>query len=190
MTPKYLNSYLKNALNAHVHVSIPGIWYEQMKLILQGLCSDNIMPGEGVAIVKEYKGVKLFDENGIPYAYSELMMDQLIACELRRITKMMSGEGKNQGKMYATINWEGHPWEFTKMPGDFKEYFETVIKYSDHADKVLLANMGVSSSLISVDANGKLSNQGAEAWYNYLLYVTTIALMNGLFSEISTERSI
>ncbi len=104
------------------------------------------------------------------------MMDQLIACELRRITKMMSGEGKNQGKMYATINWDGHPWEFDKMPGDFKEYFDTVIKYSDHADKVLLANMGVSSSLISVDANGKLANQGAEAWYNYLLYVTTIAM--------------
>lgn len=176
LTPKYLNSYLKNALNAHVHVSIPGLWYEQFKAILQEICSDNIAPGEGVAVVKEFKGVKLFDDNGVPFAYSELMMDQLIACELRRITKMMSGEGKNQGKMYATINWDGHPWEFTKMPGDFKEYFETVIKYSDHADKVLLANMGVSSSLISVDANGKLANQGAEAWYNYLLYVTTIAM--------------
>jgi hypothetical protein len=33
LSPKYLNSYLKNALNAHIHVIIPGTWYNAQKEI-------------------------------------------------------------------------------------------------------------------------------------------------------------
>lgn len=173
LSPKYLNSYLRNALNAHIHAIIPGNWVDQMKTILQEICTNNAMSGDSLPATKEFKGVKLYNDKGQPYAFNEAMVDELIACELRRITSMMSGEGKNQGKMYATVSWDDHPWKFEKFPGEFKDYFETVLKYAEHADAALLANMGVSSSLISVDNNGRISNKGAEAWYSYLLHIIT-----------------
>ena len=176
LAPKYLNSYLKNALNAHIHVEIPGEWYEKHREILQLLCTDNLTGGEDVPLQPEYRGVKLISDLGKPIAYSESMMDQLITCELRRITKLMSGEGKNQGKLYATTKWGENGWTFNEFPGKFKEFFDTIIKYDERADKVILANKGISSSITNVDSSGIISKSGNEAWYNYLLYVISLTL--------------
>ena len=177
LTPRYLNSYLKNALNAHIHVTIPGSWYMQMKEILERICSSNVRRDEGVPIQPEYRGVKLIDDKGEPIPFYDSMMDELITCELRRITELMSGEGKNQGKLYATTRWaENDGWKFEDFPGKFKEFFDTILKYDEYADKVILASKGVPSSISNVDGSGIISKSGSEAWYNYLLYVMSLTL--------------
>lgn len=103
LTPRYLNSYLKNALNAHIHVIIPGSWYNRKKEILENICRENLT-GE-CPLQAEYRGVKLIDEKGKPIQFYETMVDGLIVNELKAITSMMSGEGKNQGKLWASTKW-------------------------------------------------------------------------------------
>ncbi|EGK00453.1 hypothetical protein [Dysgonomonas gadei] len=175
LAPKYLNSYLRNALNAHIHVQIPGSWYEQHKIILQQICSDNLMRTD-VPLQTEYRGVKLVGDDGKALPFYESMMDELISCELRRITSLMSGEGKNQGKLYATTKWGEEGWKFEEFPGKFKEFFDTVLKYEEYANKAILTGKGVPSSISNVDGSGIISKSGSEAYYNYLLYVMTLTL--------------
>ena len=147
LTPKYLNSYLKNALNAHVHVKIPQAWIKTHEDILKGLCSNNASSQEA-QWTREYRGVKLVDpEKKMPYRFSQNMVDDLIANELEKITTLLSGEGKNQGKLYATTKVGQEGWEFTEFPSKFKDYFDSVIKYDERADKVTLAGIGISSSV-------------------------------------------
>lgn len=99
-----------------------------------------------------------------------------LSCELRRITSLMSGEGKNQGKLYATTKWGEEGWVFEEFPGKFKDFFDTVIKYEERADQVIVTGKGVPSSISNVDGKGIISKSGSEAWYNYLLYVMTLTL--------------
>lgn len=176
LSPRYLNSYLKNALNAHVHVIIPGTWYEAQKTILEGVCQSNLIGDENTPLQTEYRGVKLVDDQGAPYRFYETMMDDLIGNELRRITELMSGEGKNQGKLYATTKWGEDGWEFKEFPGKFTEYFKSVIDYDKRADQVILAGKGISSSITNVENDGVISKSGSDVYYNYLIYVATLTL--------------
>jgi len=121
LSPKYLNSYLKNALNAHVHVIIPGSWYNKQEEILQQICTENMIAETPVQT--KYKGVNLVDDNGKAIAYYATMVEKVIANELKAITAMMTGEGKNQGKLWASTKWGDAGWEFKEFPGKFKEYF-------------------------------------------------------------------
>jgi len=175
LSPKYLNSYLKNALNAHVHVIIPGSWYNKQKEILQSICIENL--NGDVPVQTEYKGVKLIDENGKKIQFYESMVDQLIANELRAIGNMMSGEGKNQGKMWASTRWAiDDGWEFKEFPSKFKEYFDSVISLDKRSDQVILAGKGINSSITNVENDGVISKSGSEVYYNYLIYVTALTL--------------
>lgn len=176
LSPRYLNSYLRNALNAHVHVIIPGTWYLSQKQILENICQSNLMGDPETPIQVEYKGVKLVDDAGKPYRFFETMMDDLISGELRRITELMSGEGKNQGKLYATTKWGEDGWKFEEFPGKFQEYFKSVIDYDKRADQVILAGKGISSSITNVENDGVISKSGSDVYYNYLIYVATLTL--------------
>ena len=160
LSPQYLNSYLKNALNAHVHVIIPGSWYNKQKEIIQTICLKNLSGDAPVQI--EYKGIKLIDDRGKPIQFYETMMDQLIASELRAIGNMMTGEGKNQGKMWASTKWGNDGWDFKEFPGKFKEYFDSVISLDKRADQVILAGKGINSSITNVENDGVISKSGSE----------------------------
>ena len=172
LSPKYLNSYLKNALNAHIHVIIPGSWYNAQKEILQNICSENLTGEAPVQL--EYRGIKLIDEKGNPISFYESMMEALITNELRNITSLMAGEGKNQGKLYATTKWGEEGWEFKEFPGKFQEFFKTVLDYDKRADQVTLAGKGVPPSISGVDKDGSISNSGSEVYYNYLIYIASL----------------
>ena len=175
LSPKYLNSYLKNALNAHIHVIIPGSWYNKQKETLQTICIENFSGDPPVQT--EYRGIKLVDEKGKPIQFYETMVDQLIAGELKAITSMMSGEGKNQGKMWASTRWaKDDGWEFKEFPGKFKEYFESVISLDQRADQVILAGKGISSSITNVENDGVISKSGSDVYYNYLIYIASLTL--------------
>jgi hypothetical protein len=165
---------LKNALNAHVHVIIPGSWYNRQKEILQTVCLENI--SGDVAVQTEYKGIKLTGENGKPVQFYETMVDRLIVNELRTIGAMMTGEGKNQGKMWASTKWGEDGWEFKEFPSKFKEYFESVISLDKRADQVILAGKGITSSITNVENDGVISKSGSEVYYNYLIYVASLTL--------------
>lgn len=176
LSPKYRNSYLKNALNNHVHAIIPGAWYDFHKNILEQICNNNLMGDQDTPIQSNYKGVELIDKNGKPFGFYEGMMDKLIENELRTITTVMTGEGKNQGKLYATLKWGEEGWEFKEFPGKYKEFFEAIDKYDDSSIKSILMSLGVSGSITNVDNSGITSRSGNEAWYSYLMYVLTLVL--------------
>ena len=176
LSPRYLNSYLKNALNAHVHVIIPGTWYNAQKSILENICQNNLMNSGEVPLQTEYKGVRLIDDAGKPYRFYDTMMNDLIQYELKRITELMSGEGKNQGKLYATTKWGEDGWKFEDMPGKFKEYMDAVISFDKRADQVILAGKGISSSISNVENDGVISKSGSDVYYNYLLYIMSLTL--------------
>jgi len=173
LSPKYLNSYLKNALNAHIHVVIPGSWYNKQRDILQAICLEN-QTGD-LPVQNEYRGVKLIDENGTKIQFYETMVDQVIANELKSITKFLTGEGKNQGKLWASTRWaQDDGWEFKEFPGKFKEYFESVLSLDRRADEVILAGKGISPSITNVEKDGTLSKSGSDVYYNYLIYVNQL----------------
>jgi len=174
LAPKYTNSYYKNALNAHVHVIIPGTWYMQQKSILQDICTRNLQGDPDTPRQTEYRGVKLVDDTGKPFPFYEVMVDDLISCELRRITSLMSGEGKNQGKLYATTQWGDTPWKFEDFPGKFKEFIESINSNDKRSDQVVLASLGIPGAITGVDKDGVISLAGADVYYNYLLYVSTL----------------
>lgn len=174
LTPKYLNSYLKNALNAHVHCKIPASWYNQQREILSDICNTNLMGDDSSPLQSEYRGVRLIDDDGRPYRYNESMMQGLIANELKRITALMSGEGKNQGKLYATIKVGDEGWEFDEFPSKFKDYFDSVISYDKRSDQIVLAGMGISSSITNVENDGVISKSGSDVYYNYIIYLNTL----------------
>lgn len=176
LTPKYLNSYLKNALNAHVHVTIPGTWYQAHKNMLQDICTNNIVGDENTPVQKEYKGVMLVDDKGKPYRFFEAMMNDLISAELKKITELMTGEGENQGKMYATLKYGEEGWKFEEFPSKFKEYFEAVISLDKRADQMILAGKGISSSITNVENDGVISKSGSDVYYNYLIYVGSLTM--------------
>lgn len=174
LAPKYKNSYLKNALNNHVHCIIPGTWVIQQKTILENICNANIQGDEAVPLTVEYKGVKLVDDKGMPYRFFESMVDDLINNELKKITSCMTGEGKNQGKLYATVKWGEDGWKFEDFPGDFKEFFDTITSNDKRSDQVVLASLGIPGAITGVDKEGVISLAGADVYYNYLLYVSTL----------------
>ena len=175
LTPRYLNSYLKNALNAHVHVKIPQAWIVTHTDILKTMCSQNIGSQES-KWVREYRGVKLVDpDKNLPYNFSQNMVDDLIANELEKITGLLSGEGKNQGKLYATTKVGQEGWEFVEFPSKFKDYFESVISYDKRADQVTLAGIGINSSITNVENDGVISKSGADVYYNYVVYLNALS---------------
>lgn len=174
LTPRYVNSYLRNALNAHVHVVIPGSWYQHEHGVLESICRDNMINGKVAS--PYYKGVKLTDENGSPIEFHEGMMEQLINYQLRQITKFMSGEGENQGKLWASTKWGEDGWEFKEFPGSFKEYMEAVITYDKRADQVILAGKGINASITNVENDGVISKSGSDVYYNYMIYANALVI--------------
>ena len=104
------------------------------------------------------------------------MMDQLIKAELTHITNVMTGEGKNQGKLWASLKYGEEGWEFKEFPGKYKEFFDTIDKYDESSIKSILMSLGISASITNVDHSGLSSKSGNEVWYNYLMYVMTLTL--------------
>jgi hypothetical protein len=175
LSPKYINSYLKNALNAHIHVTIPGSWYMKHKEILQDICIQNLQSASPIAL--EYHGVQLVDPvSNLAIQFYEAMMDQLITNELRTITRFMTGEGKNQGKLWASTKWGDDGWTFEDMPGKFKEYMEAVIEYDKRCDNVIMSGKGIPPSLSNVVPEGSSGTSGNDIYYNYMIYNNLLVL--------------
>ena len=178
LTPKFINSYLKNALNARIHVLIPGTWVDKHKQILTDICQNNRM---GDTIQPRYAGVWLINpETSEPLDYRESMIEELIQNKLKEITSLMSGEGKNQGKLWASIKYNlGNAvdeWEFKEIPSNYKEFISALTEYDKRADQVVLAGVGINSSISNVEKDGVISKSGSDVFYNYMIYINSLAV--------------
>lgn len=176
LSPRYINSFLENALNAFIHVEIPGVWISRERDKLEQMCTNNIsMTGTG-DIIGSYEGVYLLDKEGDPKRYDETMMDDRINYELTKITAMLSGRGKNQGKLYASKKYGEEGWVFKDFPGKYKEFMEAVITYDKRADQVILAGKGINSSISNVENDGVISKSGSDVYYNYMIYQNALVI--------------
>lgn len=178
LTPRYINSYLKNALNARVHVVIPGAWVEHQRNIIQSICEQNRISDQKQL---SYSGVILVDNStNTALEYTESMIEQLINNKLSEITKLMSGEGKNQGKLWASIKYTTgngvDEWEFKEIPSNYKEFISSLKDYDSRADQVILAGVGINSSISNVEKDGVISKSGSDVFYNYMIYINNLAI--------------
>ncbi len=178
LTPRYINSYLKNALNARIHVLIPGSWVEKQKNILQDICEQNRYSEKKQ---NYYGGVMLVDPvtNKI-IEFSDTMLEKLISNKLSEITKLMSGEGKNQGKLWASIKYNlgngTEEWDFKEIPSNYKDFITSLKEYDTRADQVILAGVGINSSISNVEKDGVISKSGSDVFYNYMIYINNLAI--------------
>lgn len=173
-TPEYINSFLENALSARHHVIIPQAWIDSKEEALKQLCDTN---AELEASRKPMVDVKIGRKTlEVGKVYTPELLEKYIQLELQKMTEWLSGRGKNQGKIYATRAFNsgvGDPekWEIQEINQRYKEYIEALISYDKRADEVLLSGKGIDSSISNISPSGTISKSGADAFYNYIIYL-------------------
>ena len=177
-TPEYINSFLENALSARHHVIIPNAWIAAKQQYIMRLCDEN---AERQASGKPLKSIKMGKGDSwkidVGTEYTDELLEKYTQMELRKLTNFLSGRGKNQGKVYSSrafVNESGQPeqWEIKEIDQKYKEYIEALITYDKRADMVLLAAKGIDPSISNITPDGTISKSGADAYYNYLIYLT------------------
>lgn len=177
-TPDYINSFLENSLSARHHVIIPEAWFKAKEQALQELCDLNARKKSGGAADSELITIKVGEETlEVGTEYTTALLDKYANMELANLTNFLAGRGKNQGKTYATrsfINENGdvEKWEIDEIPQKYKEYIEALITYDKRADMVLLSAKGIDPSISNITSDGTISKSGADAYYNYIIYLT------------------
>lgn len=179
LTPAYINNYLENAFSARLHVIIPYSWVESKREMLQDLCSKNTE--------LETKGKKLltvkFDNNVLEVGtdFTENILNKYINMELARFSRFLSGAGKNQGKIYSSYSYQTADgkesrWIIEEIPQKYKEYIEGLTSYDKRADEVITMAKGVDSSISNISKDGIISKSGADAYYNYMIYLSNLTI--------------
>lgn len=174
-TPDYINSFLENSLSARHHIIIPEAWFTAKEKALQELCELN---AEKEAKGEELITIKVGEEKlEVGTEYSAALLDKYTNMELTNLTNFLAGRGKNQGKTYATrsfMNESGdvEKWEIDEIPQKYKEYIDAQISYDKRADMVLLSAKGIDPSISNITSDGTISKSGADAYYNYIIYLT------------------
>lgn len=177
-TPDYINSFLENSLSARHHVIIPEAWFTQKKNSLQDLCDLNAQKKAAGEPDDKLIKIKVGEQElNIGTEYTDALLDEYVHLELANLTNFLAGRGKNQGKTYATrsfINENGdvEKWEISEIPQKYKEYIEAQIAYDKRADMVLLSAKGIDPSISNITSDGTISKSGADAYYNYIIYLT------------------
>lgn len=180
-TAGYINSFLRNSLAAKIHIIIPNEWINLKRSQISKLCDENrkIQAKGGKQHI--YKGIEIGTE------FKESTLIKYMQSELRNISKYLSG-ADNQGKAYATIsfknsNGEEERWKIETVDLKYKEYIDSLIAYDKRADEVLLSSVGLDSSISSVSKDGVISKSGADAYYNYLIYLMSLSPEDEICSE-------
>lgn len=177
-TADYINSFLENSLSARHHIIIPEAWFTAKKEALQDLCDMNARKKAEGASDDELIKITVGEETmEVGTEYSDALLDKYTHLELTNLTNFLAGRGKNQGKTYATrsfINGNGdvEKWEIDEIPQKYKEYIEALITYDKRADMVLLSAKGIDPSISNITSDGTISKSGADAYYNYIIYLT------------------
>lgn len=173
LNPKYINSYLRNSLNAKVHVLIPDAWIASKEKTLKTICSENQDRQQaGKDLITEYEGLK---EISTQFDYS--MLQKLINIKIEQVTKVMAGEGENQGKLFVSRRFRTEhgveEWEFKDIPTKYKEFVESITTFEKQAVGTILAGKGLAPSISNVSKEG-IFDSGSQVYYAYLVYLDTL----------------
>jgi hypothetical protein len=176
-TPKNINSFIENSLAARLHIIIPVAWYNTKKEYLEQICKENLdRQAESKTLVTLKVGDDVID---VGTEFREELMTKYVNSELKKISKVLSGEG-NQGKLYASFKYNPgtaeEKWEFVEIPMKYKEYIDALVAYDARADNVLLSSKGVDASLSNITKEGVISKSGADAYYNYIIYLSNLTI--------------
>lgn len=171
--PKFIRSFLRNAMAAKVHVIIPNEWVESKRKQIQSLCEHNRN------LVKEGKEPIRFNGIEIGTQYNDELLIQYTNVELTRLTEYLSG-ADNQGKMFSTFSFrdvkgEEIKWKIEQVDLKYKEYIEALISFDRRADEVLLSAKGIDPSISNVSKEGVISKSGSDSYYNYIIYQDQLA---------------
>jgi len=181
LTPKYINNFLENALSARHHVIIPSAWVDSKRKMLEEMCSTNFQrkeKGETELLVIK------FGENNTMEVGSEFhegLINEYTNKELEKLASILSGAGKNQGKLFSTFSFTGDDdkevrWRIEEIPQKYKEYIEGLTNYDKRADEVMLSAKGIDSSISNISKDGIISNSGSNALYNYMIYLSNLTI--------------
>lgn len=171
--PEFIDSFLNNSLAAKIHVIIPNAWIEAKRKQIKALCDENKKRANNQQPLLKYNGIDIGTE------YKESLVVLYTQEELRRLSNYLSGK-KNQGKAFSTYSFrtgqnnEEERWKIETIDLKYKEYISSLIDYDKRVDEVLLASVGLDSSISSVSKDGVISKSGADVYYNYLLYLQTL----------------
>lgn len=166
--PQFINSFLEHALSAYKHVIIPYKWVEMIEAKLEDYCKKNQELEEA--------GKTLLKPNDIEIGtqYHIGLRDAYIKAEMRRFTQFMSG-AKNQGKTWTTYSFETEhgtiEWKIEDVNTQYKDYIDALTKYDNRADEVITSAIGIDSSISNISKDGIISKSGADAYYNYIIYL-------------------
>jgi hypothetical protein len=171
LNPKYINSYLKNSLNAKIHVKIPNAWIESKINSLERVIKRNQeLEQQGKDIIKEFEGLE------IGTSLDMSIIDTLIKKKINLATEVLSGEGKNQGKTFWSrtfLTEHGiEEWKFEDIPVKFQEFIKSLTEYDKRSLQVILAGKGLDPAISNVGNEG-IFNSGAQVYYAYLVYLET-----------------
>lgn len=183
INPKYINSYLKNSLSAKLHVLIPDVWINQKTETLKSICELNQAREEsGKPLVTEYDGL-----TDIGTEFSLGMVNKLIDIKLEALTRVLSGQGENQGKTFVSRRFRTEygveEWEFKEIPVKYKEFVTSIIEYDKRAVEVILAGKGLDPSISNVTKDGIFQTSGSGAYYNYLIYLNSLSYAEDFITE-------
>ncbi len=173
LNPKYINSYLKNSLNAKVHVLIPDVWVTKKQSELQAVCEENqTRETAGRPLIETWDGIEVGTQ------YSVALLSQLMDKKLTDITTVLTGEGENQGKLFASRTFRDDngvaEWEFKEIPTKYKEFISSIIDFDKRSVAVILEGKGVSPAISGVSQEGLFAGSGSDTYYNYLIYLNTL----------------
>lgn len=169
--PKYINSYLENSLSAKVHVIIPQEWVAFIQDQIEGYCEENRKLEAAGSALLTFKDVEVGTE------YHAALLDAVIKAEMRNLTKFMTGV-KNQGKTWTTFKYttdkgDSVGWEIIPLDMKYREYVTALNDYDKRADEVITSSIGIDSSISNISKDGVISKSGADAYYNYIIYLQT-----------------
>ncbi len=171
LTPRNINSFIKNSLAAKVHIIVPDAWCESKRDMLKKYCEINAQRKEAD------NGSELLKVNDIEIGtdYSEHIFTLYFKEELKKFVKFMSGPD-NQGKAHATISFrdgtgEDVRWKIEPIDLKYKEYMDSLSNYHKLSDDVLTRSLGIDGSITGITKDGVISKSGADLFYNYLIYL-------------------
>ncbi|WP_289054170.1 hypothetical protein [Carboxylicivirga marina] len=177
-TPRFINSFLENALSAKVHVIIPNAWVESKRRMLQKYCDQN----------KELEtdGKDLIKVNGIDVGteFYEHTLTKFIAGEVKKLSKFLSG-ADNQGKLYSSLSFKTSDkveerWQIEPIDLKYKEYISALTEYDKRGDEVVVSALGMDASISNISKDGVISKSGSDLYYNYIIYLNNLTIPEGI----------
>lgn len=183
INPKYINSYLKNSLNAKIHVLIPDAWFKLKESTLKTITQKNQeLQREGKDMITEYEGLTNI---GPRFSYS--MISKLVKIKMKEVTEVLSGEGENQGKAFISRSFKTdngiEEWQFKDIPTKFKEFVDSILSFDKRGVEVILQGKGLPPSISNVSKDGVFNSSGSDTYYNYLIYLNSLTYAEEFICE-------